>query len=112
MTRNGQPGRTVMVGWMLRFFSTMRWPAWLVLSGRRFSDRLDEVALVAVESDLAADAEQRRHRDAFQERPGVEIDLVLETGIAGGVGRRQEPPRPRPARAHDGGDNSNPLVCL
>ena len=27
MILSGQPGRTVMVGWMFRFFSVMRWPA-------------------------------------------------------------------------------------
>lgn len=47
--------------------------------GHRPADRLDEVALVAAEGDLAADTERRGHRDALQQRPGVVIDLVLET---------------------------------
>ena len=32
MMRSGHPGRTVMVGWMLRLRSVMRWPTWLALS--------------------------------------------------------------------------------
>ena len=90
MTRSGQPGRTVMVGWTLRLRSTRRWPARLVVCLRRLAQRPDEVAVAVVaEGELAADAEHGRQRDALQQLPGVQIDLIGEAGIAAGVGGRQ-----------------------
>ena len=60
----------------------------------RFADGPDQVAF-AGEGEVRADPEQRRYRGALEQRPGVEVDPVLEPGIAGGVGRRHvvEPQR-------------------
>ena len=42
-----------------------------------------------VELGATADAEQRRHCDSLEQRPGVVIDLIIEPGIARGIGRRE-----------------------
>src|SRR5690606_28206228 len=54
---------------------------------RRFPDRLHKIAF-AGEGEARADAEERRDRHALEDRPSVEVDLVGEPGVAGGVGRR------------------------
>src|ERR671918_3083982 len=51
--------------------------------------RADQIALLAPEAELGADAEQRREHHALDQPPGVEVHLVLEPGVTGGIGRRQ-----------------------
>ena len=58
-----------------------------VLGG--FADGTDEVVPGTAEGELRANAQERRKSYALDQPPGVEIDLVLEAGIAGRVGRRQ-----------------------
>ena len=62
-------------------------PVDVLLSG--LANGPDQVALVAAQAQLRADAEQGGERDALDEPPGVVIDLVLEPGIARGIGRGQ-----------------------
>ena len=52
----------------------------------RFANRLDEIALLASERDLGADAQQSGQSHALQQRPGVVIDIIRQPGIAGGIG--------------------------
>ena len=54
----------------------------------RFAQRPNQIAFVAAEAELGPDAEQGRERDALQEPPGMEVDLVLKARIAGKVRRR------------------------
>lgn len=69
--------------------------------GRRLPNGLHQIALGAAKGGLRADAEQCRERDALQEVPGVEVDLVLEAGIACRVGRREIVDHGRSAVGHD-----------
>src|SRR5690606_16178391 len=88
MTRSGQPGRTVMVGWTLRWRSTRRWPARLVVDCvESWSARMR--SLSPEPRELAADTKHGRQRDTLQQLPGVKVDLIGEAGIAAGVRRRQ-----------------------
>lgn len=52
---------------------------------RGLTDRLDKIAFTG-EGDVRPDAEQCRYRDALEQRPGVEIDLVGEPGISRWIG--------------------------
>ena len=51
----------------------------------RLPDRLDQIAL-AGDSQLRSHAEQGGERDALEQRPCVEIDPVLKTGVSGCIG--------------------------
>jgi len=52
------------------------------------ADGFDKVAVVAAERDLCADAQQRGHGDALQQRPSVIIDFILQAGVTGWIGGR------------------------
>ena len=53
------------------------------------AQRPDKIALGVAERELGADPKDCGKSDALEKLPGVEINLVLEAGIAGGIGRRQ-----------------------
>jgi len=55
----------------------------IVLRGH--TDRLNKIALSG-QRELGAHPKQGRKRHAFQQRPCMKIDLVLEPDIAGGIG--------------------------
>ena len=56
---------------------------------RRLLQPLDEVPVAGAGSELAPHAQNCRERDALQELPGVEVELVGETCVTAGVGGRQ-----------------------
>src|SRR3546814_2210372 len=60
-----------------------------------------DLVAVAVQRELRSHAEQRRERDAFDQLPGVSVDLVLQAGIARRIGRRRVVDRERAAVGHD-----------
>src|SRR3546814_10438169 len=60
-----------------------------------------DLVAVAVQRELRSHAEQRRERDAFDQLPGVSVDLVLQAGIARRFGRRRVVDRERAAVGHD-----------
>src|SRR5882724_1280803 len=55
----------------------------------RLPDGADKIAFLSPEAELRSDAKQRREHHALQKPPGVIIDLVLQPGITGRVGRWQ-----------------------
>ena len=57
----------------------------VILVGVRSGSLADEIALIAAETEFRANAQERRHRDALQDLPGVVIDVILQPGITGGV---------------------------
>ena len=84
MTRSGQPGRTVMVGWTLRLRSTRRWPARLVVDCVDCCSALTRSLSLEPKASSLPTPEHGGERHAVQELPGVEVD---EIGVA--TGQRQ-----------------------
>src|SRR3546814_18428176 len=62
------------------------------LAGRllgRLANGAHEIAFIVADRQFGADAKQGRKPDALEQLPAMEIDLILEPGITGGIGGGQ-----------------------
>src|SRR3546814_2074506 len=59
------------------------------LAGRllgRLANGAHEIAFIVADRQFGADAKQGRKPDALEQLPAMEVDLILEPGITGGIG--------------------------
>ena len=102
ITRTGKPGLMVIVGWMLSERLTTCWPVWLTLCDTPLLDGLGQRAVVvAAHAGFGADAQERREDRRLEQRAPVVVDLVLEAGIAFGIGAGLTLEHDRAAVRHD-----------